>query len=504
MSRKIKLEDAAQPVAKSEVLQVADLVAKEKGIDREDILDAMEQAVVKTAQIKYGDGVKLEAHIDRKTGEIAVFRCMRIVDVVSNFGTEISLKDALRYISDAQIGGVYNEKLPPVDFGRVAAQVARTVIVQKVQLAERNKQYADFSSKVGEIITGTVKRIEYSCIVLDIGRTEGILKRADIIPHENFKIGERIKVYLAGLNQAQDQPLLILSRTRPEFMRMLFEQEVPEVYDGVVQIKAIARDPGSKAKIAVTTNDPNLDPVGACVGIKGARVQAVVDELRGEKIDVVTWSENPAIFIVNSLAPAEVIRVVMEETGDKVTAVVPDKQLSVAIGRRGQNVRLASKLTGWNINVTTETQENEARTAENARILRYFEHGLDIDELLAQLLISEGYYTMEDISNTPEEKLASIRGFDPDIAHELHQRASAYITSKKNEIAKLCDEKGVADDLRNYELLRPELLEVLVKSGLRTLEDLGNLSTDELLEITGDLLSQPEAEILIMKIRETW
>lgn len=504
MSRKIKLEATAQPIAKNEILQVADIVAKEKGIERDDVLDAMEQAILKTAQMKYGEGTQLEAHIDRKTGEIEIFRLMEIVEKDPKFGKEISLKEAQKQIDNAKIGGVLKDKLPPLDFRRVAAQVARTVIVQRVQLAERNRQYADFSEKVGEIITGTVKRIEYSNVVLDIGRTEGILRKTEALPRENFKIGERVKVYLVGLNKEPNAPLLNLSRTCPDFMKKLFEQEVPEVYDGTVAIKAVARDPGSKAKVAVMTKEPNLDPVGACVGVKGARVQAIVDELKGEKIDVVNWDENPAVFIVNSLAPAEVTKLIMEETGDKVTAVVPDKQLSVAIGRRGQNVRLASQLTGWTINVTNESQETEERNVENTRILKYFMHGLDIDEMMAQLLISEGYFSMEGIATSPIEKLASIRGFDEDVANELQQRAVAYIEAKKEEIAKLCKENNVAPELANYELLRPELLEILIKAGLKTLEDIGDLSTDELLEIAGDLLTRSEADMLIMKIRETW
>lgn len=504
MSRKIKLEETAQPIAKSEILQVADMVAKEKGIERDDILEAMEQAVLKIAQMKYGEGTRLETHIDRKTGEIEIFRLMDIVERDPKFGKEVSLAEAQKQIDGAKIGDLFKDKLPPLDFRRVAAQVARTVIAQRVQLAERNKQYADFSEKVGEIITGTVKRIEYSNIVLDIGRTEGILKKTAAIPRENFKIGERVKVYLVGLNKEQNAPLLNLSRTCPEFMKKLFEQEVPEVYDGTVAIKAVARDPGSKAKVAVVTKDPNLDPVGACVGVKGARVQAIVDELKGEKIDVVNWDENPAIFIVNGLAPAEVSRIIMEETGDKVTAVVPDKQLSVAIGRRGQNVRLASQLTGWTINVTTESQETEERNVENARILKYFMSGLDVDEMMAQLLISEGYCSMEEIAISPIEKLASIRGFDEDIASELQRRAIEYIDAQKEEIAALCKENNVAPELANYKLLRPELLEVLIKAGLKTLEDVGDLATDELIEIAGDLLTKSEAEMLIMKIREAW
>lgn len=504
MSRKIRLEDTAQSVAKSEILQVADMVARDKGIEREDVLDAMEQAVLKTAQMKYGEEKELEARIDRKTGDIEICRVMTVVDHVKDSGSEISIKDAQKQDGEIKIGDKFKDKLPAIEFGRVAAQSARQVIIQKVRLAERNKQYADFSERVGEIITGTVKRVEYTDIILDIGRAEGVIKRSETIPNEIFKIGDRIKVYLAGLNKDQNGPLLLLSRTSPEFLSKLFEQEVPEIYDGVIKIMSVARDPGSKAKIAVTTNDTSLDPIGACVGVKGSRVQAVVDELKGEKIDIVAWSDNPAIFIVNSLSPAEVTKIVMEETGNKVTAVVPDEQLSAAIGRRGQNVRLASKLTGWVISVMTETEETDARATESARILKGFMNGLDVDEMVAQLLVGEGYVSIEEIASAPITEIASIAGFDEDLANEIQTRASSYIKKKKEEVLKLCEEKGVDPELRDYKLLKPELLEALVKADVKTLNDLGDLSTDELLEIASDLLTKSEAEALIMKVRESW
>lgn len=504
MSRKIRLEDETQPVAKSEILQVADMVARDKGIDRDDVLVAMEQAILKTAQMKYGEEKELETLINRKNGEIEIYRLLTVVEKVSDSDREIALSDALKKVGDIKIGNTYRDRLPAIEFGRVAAQSARQIIVQRVRLAERNKQYEDFSGRVGEIITGTVKRVEYSDIVLDIGRAEGVIKRTETIPNEIFKIGDRIKVYLAGLNKDQTGPLLILSRTNPDFLKKLFEQEVPEIYDGVIKIMSVARDPGSKAKIAVTTNDPNLDPIGACVGVKGSRVQAVVDELKGEKIDIVSWSDNPAIFIVNSLSPADVSKIVMEETGNRVTAVVPDEQLSSAIGRRGQNVRLASKLTGWTISVVTETEESKARAAESARILKHFMEGLDVDEMVGHLLVGEGYTSISEIATSPISEIASIEGFDEDIANEIKQRATSYIDKKQKDVEKLCEEKGVSQELRNYKLLRPELLEALVNADIKTLDDLGDLSTDELLEISNDLLTKSEAETLIMKIRETW
>lgn len=504
MSRKIKLEEVAQPVAKSEILQVADMVARDKEIDRDEILAAMEQAILKTAQLKYGEEKSLEAHINRKTGEVEIYRSLTVVEKVTDFDREISIQDARRQVENIAIGDTFKDRLPAVDFGRVAAQSARQIIVQRIKLAERNKQYKDFSEKVGEIITGTVKRVEYSDIVLDIGRTEGVIKKTEIIPNEVFKIGDRIKVYLAGLNKDPTGPLLFLSRTNPEFLKKLFEQEVPEIYDGTIEIMAVTRDPGSKAKVAVTTNDQNLDPVGACVGVKGSRVQAVVDELKGEKIDIVAWSDNPAIFIVNSLSPADVSKIVMEETGNRVTAVVPDDQLSAAIGRRGQNVRLASRLTGWTISVTTETEEAQARAKESARILKHFMDGLDVDEMVGHLLAGEGYSSIDEIANSPLSEIATIEGFDEDLAEEIRQRATAYVARKKEEVAKLCKEKGVSQELVDCKWLSLELLEALVNSDIRKLDDLGDLATDELLEISNDLLSKPEAEALIMKIRENW
>jgi N utilization substance protein A len=503
VSRKIKLEEKTPPVAKNEILQIADIVAKEKGIGIDDVISAMESAILKTAHMRYGEEKELSAVIDRKSGEIEIYRLLTIVDDVEDANKQILASDAKSIDPEAKVGDVLKSQLPSIEFGRISAQSARQVIFQKIGVAERAKQYEEFSGRVGEIITGIVKRIEYSNIIIDIGRTEGIIRKSETIPNEIFKVGDRIRVLLSGLNNEQTGPLLQLSRTHPNFVKKLFEQEVPEVYDGVVKIVAVARDPGSKAKIAVTTADPKLDPIGACVGIKGSRVQAVVDELKGEKIDVIQWSDNPAMFIVNSLAPAEVARIVIEKNENKVTVVVPDEQLSAAIGRRGQNVRLASKLTGWTISVTTEAKDAEARAQESERILNLFTTDLDVDDVVARMLMGEGYSSIEDIVNSSVLELSSIEGFD-EIAGEIYQRAVSRVNERKKEIEELCKEKGVAKDLMEYELLRPALLKQLVNADMKTLNDVGDLSVDELLEIAGNLLSEKEAETLIMKIRKNW
>lgn len=505
MSRKIKIEEkTASTIAKNEILQVADIVARDKGIDKEEVLEAMEHAILKTAQLKYGTEKDLLALIDRKTGEISIRRSMIVVEFITNPDTEISLEDGNKKSPGATYGDKIFEDLPGVEFGRVAAQSARQIIMQKVRTAERNKQFESFSGRVSEIITGVVKRIEFSDVILDIGRTEGVLRRTDLIPNETFKIGDRIKVLLVSINKEGMGPMLVLSRTSNEFMKKLFEQEVPEIYDGVVRVMAIARDPGSKAKIAVIASDSNLDPIGSCVGVKGSRVQAVSDELKGEKIDIVLWSDNPAVFIVNSLSPAEVVRIVIDENKRSVEAVVPNDQLSIAIGRRGQNVRLASKLTGWNISVTTEEEDAKKRAEESSRVLKHFMNNLDVDDMVAHLLMSEGYTSVEEIAEADLSDLSSIEGFDELLAKEIQDRAEGAVSKKKKSIDNMCKKKGVKSDLREYGVITPELLEVLVEGGIKSLNDLGDLSTDELLEITGAMLSEEEAEALIMDIRKDW
>jgi N utilization substance protein A len=504
VSRKIKEEPREQMIIKNEILQIADIVARDKGIDREDILEAMECAILKTAHMKFGDDRELAAEIDRNTGEISVYRLLEVVSEVDDSNRQISLEKAKLVKEDASIGDTLKDKLPPIEFGRVAAQSAKQIIVQKIRAVERKKQYEEFSSRVGEIITGVVKKVDYNGVVIDIGRTDGAIKRTEMLPSEIFRPGDRMKVLLSGLNEDETAPLLQLSRTHPDFLRRLFEQEVPEIYDGTVRIVSVARDPGSKSKIAVTTSDPNIDPVGACIGVKGSRIQAVISELKGEKIDIIVWSDNPAMFIVNSLSPIDVIRIIMEETGNRVTAVVPDESLSPAIGRRGQNVRLISKLTGWTINVTSASDDAQNRAHETKKLSEVIRAGLDVDEMVARLLLDEGFSSIDDIANTDVADLVKINGFDQELAAEIKDRAQVCLEAKRKEIEELCEKHGVSPELRKYELLKPELLEMLIKAGVKTLNDLGDLSTDELLEITGEWLNEDEAQTLIMKIREDW
>ncbi|MDR2458686.1 MAG: transcription termination factor NusA [Holosporales bacterium] len=504
MNKRIKAEEGIPPIVRNEILQVADVVAKDKGIGIDVILSAMEDAILKTVQMKYGEEKTFSVIINRKTGEIEVYRLMTVVDVVSDINNHISLEAARDISQEASVDDVLKDRLPAMEFGRIAAKAARYVVMQHISTAERENQLKEFSNRIGEIIVGIVKRIEFSSVIIDINRTEGVIRKSEMLPNEVVKVGDRVRVLLVGLNSEPIGPLLQLSRTHPDFLKKLFEQEVPEVYNGVVRIMAVARDPGSKSKMAVTTSDPNIDPIGACVGIKGSRVQAVVNELGGEKIDIIQWSDNQAMFIINGLSSAEVTRIVMEESGNRVTVVVPNDQLSVAIGRRGQNVRLASKLTGWTINVTTEEEDTKARAKESERILSAFSDCLDVDEVIARLLMGNGFTTIEEVANAKVAEIASIEGFDEDIATEIKDRAIAHMADIRSKVDDLCKARNVAKDLMEYELLRPELLEVLVKADIKTLNDLGDLSADELLEITGNMLSQSEAMTLIMKVRENW
>jgi N utilization substance protein A len=504
VNKRVVAERDSLPIVKNEILQIADVVAKDKGIKIDIILSAMETAILRTVQMKYGEDKEFSVVINRKTGEIEVYRLRTVVDAVEDINNQIQLSAAKEISPDINIGDVLQDKLPAMEFGRVSAQTARQVIVQQISIAERENQLEEFSGRVGEIIVGIVKRVEFSNVVLDIGRTEGIIRKSEMLPNEIFKVGDRMRVLLSGLNSEQVGPLLQLSRTNPNFLRKLFEQEVPEVYDGVVKIVAIARDPGSKSKIAVTTSDPNLDPIGACVGIKGSRVQAVVNELNGEKVDIVQWSDNPAMFIINGMSPVEVARIIMEEGGNRVTIVVPAEQLSSAIGRKGQNIRLVSRLTGWTINITTEEEDAKARAKESERVLNLFMSGLDVDDVVARLLMCDGYTSIDEIVSTPLQEIAAIEGFDDDIASEIKQRAEVYINNVKAKVGDLCKTNNVASELMECTLLKPELLELLVKAGIKTLNDLGDLSADELLDITGELLDKSEAMALIMKVRENW
>src|ERR1700748_363514 len=391
--------------ARPELLQVADTVARDKGIDRDEVLDAMEQAIQKAGRSKYGQEYDIRAEIDRNNGEIRLLRFREVADVIENEATQIPLTDAQRLNPEAEIGDFITDPLPPIDFGRIAAQTAKQVIVQKVRDAERQRQYLEFKDRVAEIVNGLVKRVEFGNIVVDLGRAEAMLRRDELLPRETFRQGERVRAYIYDVRPEIRGPQIFLSRTHPQFMAKLFAQEVPEIYDGIIEIRAVARDLGSRAKIAVISRDSGIDPVGACVGMRGSRVQAVVGELQGEKIDIIPWSPQSATFVVNALAPAEVTKVVMDEEAGRVEVVVPDEHVSLAIGRRGQNVRLASQLTRWDIDILTEAEESARRQEESRPRSGLFVEALDVDDVIAGLLVTEGFNTVEELAFTPAEEV---------------------------------------------------------------------------------------------------
>lgn len=503
--RRIKPIDHSINQHKHDLLQVADIVAREKGIERHEVLHAMEQAIQKAAKAKYGLEKDIRASIDPNSGEIILEKCLTIVEVVENSNTEISLKDAQYYDPKSQIEDTLHEQLPPIDFGRVAAQSARQVIVQKVRDAERGHQFAEFKDRVGQIVSGAVKRVEFGNVVIDLGRAEGILKRDDLIPRETLRTGDRVRCYIKEIRPDARGPMVILSRTAPEFMAKLFEQEVPEIYDSIIEIKSVSRDPGSRAKMAVYTGDHSIDPVGACVGLRGARVQAIVTELQGEKVDIVLWSSDTATFVVNALAPAEVAKVVLDEESHRVEIVVPEDQLSLAIGRRGQNVRLASQLTGWNIDIMTESEEANRRTLEYTNRTNMFMDALDVDEVIAQLLAAEGFTSVIELTFTPLEDLMNIEGFDEGIAQEIQSRAIRYLEKTTVESLEKAKELGISEEIIDIEGMTSGILLKISEAGVKTLDDLGDLSGDELLEMVGDpTLTIEQANGIIMSARAHW
>jgi transcription termination/antitermination protein NusA len=488
-----------------ELLQVADAVARDKGIDRDEVLEAMEQAIQKAGRSKYGHEHDIRAHIDRKTGEIHLARYLEVVEVVENEATQLLLKAALKKKPDAQVGEFLIDPLPPIDFGRIAAQTAKQVIVQKVRDAERQRQFNEYKDRVGEISNGLVKRVEFGNVIVDLGRAEGLLRRDELIPRETFRTGDRIRAYIYDVRQEARGPQIFLSRTHPIFMAKLFAQEVPEIYDGIIELKAVARDPGSRAKIAVLSHDSSIDPVGACVGMRGSRVQAVVAELQGEKIDIIQWSPDVATFVVNALAPAEVTKVVLDEEAGRIEVVVPDDQLSLAIGRRGQNVRLASQLTQWNIDILTEAEESERRTEEFRSRSNMFIHALDVDDVIAHLLVTEGFSSVEEVAFVPHEDLTDIEGFDENVAEELQNRARVFLAEQDERHDQRRKELGVADEMAAIDGLAPALLVKLGEKGVKTLDDLGDLASDELIDIVGkDAMNEDAANAVIMAARAHW
>ncbi|MDP7342078.1 MAG: transcription termination factor NusA [Alphaproteobacteria bacterium] len=499
------METETVGLARLELLQVADAVAREKGIERDLVLEAMEQAITHAGKRKYGQEHDIRTEIDRETGEIRLMRFLEVADPVENEATQINIPNAQERNPAAQIGDYLADALPPIDFGRIAAQTAKQVIVQKVREAERARQYEEYKDRVGEIASGLVKRAEFGGVTVDLGRGEGVIRREDLLPRESFRNGDRVRGYIYDVRREQRGPQIFISRTHPNFMAKLFSQEVPEIYDGIIEIKSVARDPGSRAKIAVFSNDASIDPVGACVGMRGSRVQAVVSELQGEKIDIIQWSPDPAASIVNALAPAEVSKVVLDEDAKRIEVVVPDDQLSLAIGRRGQNVRLASQLSGWDIDILTDAEESDRRQEEVRSRTELFMEALDVDDVIAHLLVSEGFASIEEVAFVPTEELASVESFDEEIADELRRRAMEYVEKINSQMAEKRVALGVQDELAEIEGLSPVALVILGQADIKSLDDLGDLAGDELVEILGDIApSLDDANAIIMAARAHW
>jgi transcription termination/antitermination protein NusA len=499
-----------------ELLQIARAVAAEKSIDESIVIEAIEEAIQKAARSRYGAENDIRAKIDPKTGELSLTRNMTVVEEVENESQELTLADAKKIDKTAEVGTVFSDELPPIEFGRVASQTAKQVITQKVREAERQRQFEEYKDRVGEIISGIVKRVEYGNVIIDLGRAEGIIRRADGIPRENLQNNERVRAYIYDVREEVRGPQIFLSRAHPDFMAALFAQEVPEVYEGIIEIPSVARDAGSRAKIAVISNDGSIDPVGACVGMRGSRVQAVVSELAGEKIDIIPWSDDPATFIVNALQPAEVAKVVLDEEDQRIEVVVPDEQLSLAIGRRGQNVRLASQLTGWSIDILTEEEESERRQKEFAERTQIFIAALDVDEVIAQLLATEGFTDVEDLAYVDLGEIAAIEGFDEDTAEEIQARARDYLDRQAAEQDAKRKELGVEDAVLEVQGVELAMTVKFGENDVKTVEDLAGLVTDDLrgwfetkngerVREPGILedfnLSSEDAEMMIMRAR---
>ena len=499
-----------------ELLQIADAVAREKSIDRGIVITAMEDAIAKAARSRYGAETDVHAEINSKTGELRLARHLLVVDTVENPSSQISLDEARRRNPAAQVGDTIADALPPLEYGRIAAQSAKQVIVQKVREAERDRQYLEYKDRIGDIVNGIVKRVEYGNVVVDLGRGEAIVRRDEMLPRETLRNGDRVRAYIYDVRREPRGPQIFLSRTHPQFMAKLFAQEVPEIYDGIVEVKRVARDPGSRAKIAVISRDSSVDPVGACVGMRGSRVQAVVNELQGEKIDIIPWSADIATFVVNALAPAEVAKVVLDEDRERIEVVVPDAQLSLAIGRRGQNVRLASQLTEWDIDILTEQEESERRQAEFQNRTKIFIEALDVDEVVGQLLASEGFNSVEELSLIDPKEIVAIEGFDEETATELQSRAQDYLARIEGEYDAKRKELGVADELKDVPGVTTPMLVKFGENDIKTVEDLAGAATDDLVGWTerkdgetkrepgildGFEMTREDAESIVMQAR---
>lgn len=514
---------ASQIMGSTELIQVAEAVAREKGINREQVIEAIEQSIQVAARKKYGYEQNIKAVIDKKSGHVSIFRERTVVDKISvpedtdiaaGLGgskiTEILLEDAKRIQKDIQLGDVLREDLPPMDIGRVAAQTAKQVITQNIRGVEKEKQFEAFQNKKGNIVHGSVKSVEYGNITVDVNGVEVVIRKEEVIPRENYRAGDRIRAYVVDVRRDNRGPQVILSRTHPEFMAKLFAGEVPEIYDGIIEIKAVARDAGSRAKIAVMSRDSNIDAKASCIGIRGARVQAVVSELQGEKIDIIDWSSDPAQFVVAALTPATVSKVVVEEDEKRIEVVVPEEQQSLAIGRRGQNVKLASQLTGWYIEILTDAEESKRRQEEFEKVSKLFIEALDVEEIIAQLLVTEGFTSIEEIAYVEIEELASIEGFDENVATELQTRAAEYLERRQKELLDRAKELGANPDMFDLEIsegekISPELVVRFAEKGIKTRDDLGDLAYDEFKEQIPDSgLNGRQINELIMAARAHW
>ena len=498
-------------VIREEMLQVANNVAQEKSIDKDVVFEAMEMALEKAARVKYGLERDIRVQINRETGDIKLNSYLEVVEILSEEeqAKQIEINEAIKIQPGITIGEFIVKELPPIDLGRVAAQNAKGVIIQKVREADKSRQFGEYKDKVGEVAVGVVKRTEFGNVIVDLGKNEAIIKREELIPRETYKNGDRVRAYIYDVKEDIKGYQIFLSRTHPQFLANLFHQEVPEIYEGVIQVKSVARDPGSRAKISVYTEDSTIDPVGACVGMRGSRVQAVVNELGGEKIDIVMWSENQATFLANALAPAEVSKIFLYEEKNKVEVVIPDEQLSLAIGRKGQNVKLASNLTNLEIDILTEEEESERRQEEFKEKTQMLIKNLDVEDVIAQLLVTEGYVSVEGIVSESQENLSKIEGFDNDLADEILSRATNFLKEQNEEDIKIIEEKIKDEDLKNLNGMTNKMLSLLAQNKILNLNDFADLATFELIDKEEGIFKNLDIDEntinnMIMKAREKW
>ena len=493
-------------IPRLELIQVAEAVSREKSIDKEEVILAMEEAIEKAARSKYGLERDIRANIDRKNGSINIAQFIEVVENVENESTQMTYQESQRRNLNLEMGEFYKQTLPPVDFGRIAAQTAKQVISQKVREAERQRQFQEYKDRVGEIVVGTIKRVDNQSVTIDLGRAEAIIKKDQMIPREQLRPGDRLRCFIIEVSEQVKGPQIFLSRASNDFLAALFTQEVPEIYDGIIEIKGVAREPGSRAKISAFSNDPSIDPVGACVGMRGSRVQAVVSELQGEKIEIIPWTEDPVAFVINALAPAVPSKVVMDEDATRMEVVVPDDQLSLAIGRRGQNVRLASQLTGWFVDILTEAEESEKRQEEFSERSKIFIEALDIDDVIAHLMVSEGFVTISEIAEASLEELMSIEGFDEDISLELSERAKNFVKLETERVENELKKLKVKEDLYDFSELSKSSILTLAENNIKTLDDLAELDSEELYNLLGDkvFINEDDAGSVIMKARQHW